>query len=115
MTALTAPLKTMAGAWARAVHGLGHPMEYRPRGGASYKIIGGLATVGAADAQAVQALGLGARIVTVVASDIRDGATPQQFDQIRIGAGTFTVDSWQPVFIAGELAGYRGFVKGMAQ
>lgn len=105
------PVASLAAAYSATLRRMGGPATFVPvAGGASVDLIAGFSSVAPTDAEVVNAYGIGAKIITVLAVDL--GTAPDKFDRIQMHGATYTVDTWQPVYIAGVLVSYRGFVRG---
>jgi len=110
-SAIFAALKTE---YDRAVDSLGFPATFTvAKTDASIKIPKvGFATIGRDDDALIQAYGVGARVITIKASDVT--APPVKFDRITIGAEVFTFEAVHNVHLpgTGAIIAYRCFSRG---
>lgn len=75
----------------------------------------GFATVSKQDDAIINAYGVGARIITIKASDVT--RAPIKFDRIEVGSEFYTIDTVTNVHLpgTGTVVGYRCFAKGHNQ
>lgn len=72
----------------------------------------GFATVSKQDDAIINAYGVGARIITIKASDVT--RAPIKFDRVQVGSEFYTIDTVTDVHLpgTGSIVGYRCFCKG---
>ncbi len=76
----------------------------------SKSVVAGMKIAGVQDDAIVQAYGVGARIMTLKASDFP--TPPEKFDRLAVDSEVYTAEAVQPVHLNAALVGYKIYIKG---
>jgi len=108
----TALFATMKAQYERTIDTLGATMiwtQAKPPNN-NKAIVAGMKIASDQDTALVQAYGVGARVITVKASDFP--VAPEKFDRLVCGTEAYTAEAVHPVHLNAALVGYKIFVKG---
>ncbi len=73
----------------------------------------GFASLSKEDAVIINALGVSAKVITIMESEVTARA-PVKFDTVTIGTEKYTIDTVNPVHLpGGQVVGFRCFCKGI--
>jgi hypothetical protein len=111
MTLQASDLANFRASMEQIVDSLGVPATWTqakpPNASVSLKV--GVKTISWRDEELVNAYGINARMFTMKSSDVQ---TLTKFDEIRIGQEKYVMDAAIPVHIGGQLAFWKGIVRG---
>ena len=104
-------LADMRNSYAKVIDTLGTPLTWTQAvGGGTGAFVCGMAIAGDKDEALVNSYGVGARIITVKATDFP--VAPSKFDKFSSGTEVYVAEAVHPVHLNAGIVGYRVIIKG---